>query len=120
MGFATAKLLASRGAIISMADINEVALKSAILNLPAHEDHIWTCVDVRDTESVDNWIDRTLARLGRLDGAVNMAGVIPPACPIKEETDENFTFALSVHTQGVFRCLRAELNAMREGGSIVS
>lgn len=119
MGLATAKLLASRGASISLADINENALELAIKQLPARENHIWTCVDVRNTHSIDSWIENTVRKLGKFDGAVNMAGIITPARPIIEETDENLAFALSVNTQGVFRCLRAELKAMEKGGSIV-
>lgn len=121
MGLATAQLLASRGATISMADLNEGALKSATSSLaPSLLRHIWTRVDVRDTKSVNAWIERTTSTLGKLDGAVNMAGVITPSRPITEETDENFAFTLSVNTQGVFACLRAELNAMQDGSSIVS
>lgn len=119
MGFATAKLLASRGALISLADINEDAVKAAVKQLPSPDTHIWSQVDVRSTESVNTWIENTVQRLGKLDGGVNMAGVITPARPIVEETDENLAFALSVNTQGVFRCLRAELKAMMDGGSIV-
>lgn len=119
MGLATAKLLASRGASISLADINEDALKAAVKQLPFPDKHIWSQVDVRCTQSVDTWIESTVQRSGRLDSAVNMAGVITPARPIVEETDENLAFALSVNTQGVFRCLRAQLRAMTHGGSIV-
>lgn len=119
MGFATAKLLASRGALISLADINEDALKAAVSQLTEPAKHIWSQLDVRRTQSVDDWIESTVQQFGRLDGAVNMAGVITPARPIVEETDENFAFALSVNTQGVFRSLRAELKAMTNGGSIV-
>lgn len=120
MGLATAKLLASRGAIISLADINEKALEHAIESLPNSEKHMTTAIDVRNRISVDGWIQSTVDRLGKLDGAVNMAGIITPAAPIKEETDENWDFTFSVNTRGVFFCLRAELNAMKAGGSIVS
>ena len=119
MGLATAKLLASRGASISLADLNEDGLQIAIEELSTPDRHIRTCVDVRSTQSVDAWIERTVKHFGRLDGAVNMAGVITPACPIVEATDDSLAFSLSVNTQGVFRCLRAQLRAMTGGGSIV-
>lgn len=120
MGLATAKLLASRGARISLADINENAVKMASESLLSTHQHIWTKVDVRDSASVDAWIDQTINELGRIDGAVNMAGIISPARPITEQTDEDFAFSLDVNAQGVFRCLRAQLRQMNEGGSIVS
>lgn len=120
MGFATATLLASRGAIISLADINEDAMKTATASLPGKDKHMYTVVDVRDSKSVNAWIDSTVQRLGRLDAAVNMAGIITAATPVAEETDDNWDFNFAVNTRGVFFCLRAQINAMKPGGSIVS
>lgn len=120
MGLATAKLLASRGAIISLADINEAAVKEATASLTGSDKHMYTVVDVRSSQSVDSWIKSTVERLGKLDGAVNMAGVITPAKPITEETDDTWDFNFAVNTRGVFFCLRAQLKAMTAGGSIVS
>lgn len=120
MGLATAKLVASRGAIVSMADINEAALQTAIESLPASEKHIYTIIDVRDSSQVDSWIQSTVERLGKLDGAVNMAGVISPAKPITETTDETWNFNFGVNSTGLFYCLRAQLRAISAGGSIVS
>lgn len=120
MGLATARLLASRGARISLGDINEDGLETASSSLPSRDQHIWAKVDVQDTGSVDMWIRRTVEELGRLDGAVNMAGIITPARPITEQTDLDFGFSMDVNALGVFRCLRAQLRLMSRGGSIVS
>jgi len=123
MGLATAQLLASRGAHISLADLNE-GLKDAISTLAGSDDkeqHLHTVVDVRKTASVDSWIEATVQKFGRLDGAVNMAGVIVKATPIADANDEDWEFVMGVNATGVFRCLRAQLRAMKEqGGSIVS
>ncbi|CAI7607229.1 unnamed protein product [Penicillium manginii] len=120
MGLATAQLLASRGAIISLADLNEEALKVAIKSLPGgHEKHILTRVDVRDEGLVDAWIEKTMYRYGRLDGAVNMAGVLGPSASVTELTKKRFEFVLSVNVSGVFNCLHAQLKVMKKG-SIVS
>ncbi|KAJ5234748.1 uncharacterized protein N7469_003916 [Penicillium citrinum] len=120
MGLATAKLLVSRGAIVSLADINESSLKSAIQSLAGSDKHMYTVVDVRQSKSVDAWIQNTVQELGKLDGAVNMAGVISPAIPITAISDETWDFNFAVNTRGVFFCLRAQLRAMAAGGSIVS
>jgi NAD(P)-dependent dehydrogenase (short-subunit alcohol dehydrogenase family) len=120
MGLATAQLLASRGASLSLADLNEETLKEAASSLPGSDRHICTVIDVRSSKSVDAWINTTVERLGKLDGAVNMAGAITPATPVTEETDEHWDLTFAVNARGVFCCLRAELNAMGPGGSIVS
>lgn len=120
MGLATAKLLASRGAIISLADINEAAVKAATDSLPGSDKHIYSVVDVRNSQTVNSWIESTVQKLGKLDGAVNMAGIITPAKPVAEETDETWDFNFAVNARGVFASMRAEIRAMKAGGSIVS
>ena len=35
-----------------------------------------TAVDVRDPDQVDGWINATVQKFGRLDGAANIAGVV--------------------------------------------
>lgn len=102
-----------------MADINESALKTEIQSLAGSDKHMYTVVDVRSSQSVDSWIKSTVEKMGKLDGAVNMAGVISPAKPITEETDESWNFNFDVNARGVFFCLRAQLRAMGLGGSIV-
>jgi NADP-dependent 3-hydroxy acid dehydrogenase YdfG len=72
MGLATAKLLASRGASVSLADINEAGLKAAVESLNASREHTYMVVDVRDSEKVNDWIRFTVDKYGKLDGAVNM------------------------------------------------
>lgn len=140
MGLSISRLLASRGAILSLADMNEGGLVKAIEGLYSHEGnangrptiagdqedpknklrrHIGTRVDVRDSTSVNNWISRTVEKLGRLDGAVNFAGVAGMANVI-DETDESWDFQMDVNARGVFFCIRAELRHMTRGGSIVS
>jgi NAD(P)-dependent dehydrogenase (short-subunit alcohol dehydrogenase family) len=120
MGLATAKLLASRGAIISLADLNKEALETATESLPGSDKHICNTVDVRDSQSVDAWIEWTVEKLGKLDGAVNMAGVITPATKVTEMTDSDWDFTFAVNARGVFCCIRSQLKAMTAGGCIVS
>lgn len=121
MGLATAQVLASRGAIISLADINEAGLKDAAAALSGGGDkHMIHVVDVRQSATIDVWIKATVEKFGKLDGAVNMAGTIMPATPITETSDDTWNFVFDVNTRGVFSCLRAQLRAMSDGGSIVS
>ncbi|KAL1618791.1 hypothetical protein SLS56_010394 [Neofusicoccum ribis] len=120
MGLATAQLLASRGALISLGDIDGGALAAAVESLPDSPKHLATVVDVRDGGAVDGWIAATVRALGRLDGAVNMAGVIARAAPVRDARDEDWDAAFAVNAKGVFNCVRAQLRAMGPGGSIVS
>jgi NAD(P)-dependent dehydrogenase (short-subunit alcohol dehydrogenase family) len=116
MGLATSQLLASRGALISLADINAAALDTALHTLPDPSKHLTTVVDVRSTKSVDEWIEKVVERFGRLDGAVNMAGIITPARNIDACPDAEWEQVMDVNAGGVFRCLRAQIGAMKRVG----
>lgn len=122
MGLATAQLLASRGARISLADLNDSGLKTAVATLAGFEDrrHMYQVVDVRSTQSVDAWIDATVKMYGKLDGAVNMAGVITKAMTVDESRDEDWEFVMSVNATGVFKCLRAQIRAIKATGGVGS
>jgi len=120
MGLATAQLLASRGAMISLADVNEEGLINSIESLPRPSEHMYTVLDVRTAPSVDAWIEATQARYQRLDGAVNMAGVILSATPTSNIEEAAWDNLFAVNTRGVFLCMRAQLRAMKSGASIVS
>jgi NAD(P)-dependent dehydrogenase (short-subunit alcohol dehydrogenase family) len=117
---ALAKVLASRGAILSLADRDQEGLNDTLKVLEGSK-HITTVVDVRSTSGVEAWIDKTVKQLGKLDGAANLAGVhTGKGRVLAEETDENWDFIFDVNAKGVFKCMRSELNHMAEGGSIVN
>ena len=63
IGLATSKLLASRGAKVSIADLHpdlEIVGKS-IIESTGNPDVLAIKVDVRDVESIKSWIERTVA-----------------------------------------------------------
>lgn len=122
MGLATAKLLASRGALLSLADLSDDALQKVITNLPGGPSkHLGVAVDVRKADSVQAWIDKTVEKFGKLDGAVNMAGVLGPSyTSILDTTEKDLDFVMSVNVNGVFNCLKSQIKALKQGGAIVS
>ncbi|CAK7204836.1 putative secondary metabolism biosynthetic enzyme [Sporothrix eucalyptigena] len=122
IGLALAKLLASRGAILSIADVNKQGLDSVLQLLPVNggKDHMATVVDVRKGVEVEEWIKATVANYGHLDGGINLAGVVTDGVPIAEETDEHWDFLMDVNAKGVFNSMRAQLKHMNDGGAIVN
>jgi NAD(P)-dependent dehydrogenase (short-subunit alcohol dehydrogenase family) len=79
IGLATAHLLASRGAHISIADVSQENLDRAAQEIHAaskEAEVLALCVDVTKPEQVEKWVQKIMERWGRLDGAANLAGVI--------------------------------------------
>jgi NAD(P)-dependent dehydrogenase (short-subunit alcohol dehydrogenase family) len=77
MGLETAKLLAKKGAKVSIADVQEGPLKEAVAEIEKNGGTVMgTVVDVRKRDQVENWIKKTVEAYGKLDGAANLAGVI--------------------------------------------
>lgn len=124
IGLATAKLLGLAGAKLSLADVNVEALKSAVADIEAAGGTaLGIKVDVRDSESVDAWIKQTVEKLGKLDGAVNLAGIIPKNINIDDvETlnNEDWQIIIDINLTGVMYSMRAEIGSMNERGSIVN
>jgi NAD(P)-dependent dehydrogenase (short-subunit alcohol dehydrogenase family) len=120
IGLATAQLLASRGAILSIGDTDQAGLDAALSTLWQNSGkHIATVVDVRSSKAVNAWLDDTVARLGKLDAFASVAGVCVYNSPLAEETDEHWDFVMDVNAKGVFNCTRAALKHLPFGGSIV-
>jgi NAD(P)-dependent dehydrogenase (short-subunit alcohol dehydrogenase family) len=106
IGLATAKLLASRGASLSIADSNPATLAQIEEDFKAKRWPIHTSsVDIRDDRKVNAWIEATVKSFGRLDGAVNAAGTVGKyhgQKPVAELDDEDWDLVLGVNVTGIF------------------
>lgn len=124
IGLATAKLLASRGAKLSIADVQGNLLEEAAAAIKAtgNSDFITCQVDVRNPESIAAWIKATLDKFGRLDCAANIAGVFKafPNFSAEVEDEKNWGFMLDVNLTGLMQCMKAQLPHLKEGGSMVN
>src|SRR4030081_3200542 len=78
--------------------------------------------DVRHEEEVKNLVDKTIARFGRLDIAVNNAGTEGIPGSAADVTTENYQAIFDTNALGVLLSMKYEIRAMlRQGqGSIVS
>jgi NADP-dependent 3-hydroxy acid dehydrogenase YdfG len=96
MGLATARLLGSKGAKLSLADVQEGPLNEVAEDInKAGGAAIATVVDVRDRKAVEAWIQKTVSTYGKLDGAANLAGVIGKQnnmAPIQDIDDDDWDF----------------------------
>ncbi len=78
--------------------------------------------DVSNATSVEELVKRAVQTYGRLDLAVNNAGVAGGNKPLVEVSEETFDLVTAVNLKGVFLCLKYEIPAMLAagGGAIVN
>ncbi|KAF6814142.1 short chain dehydrogenase family protein [Colletotrichum sojae] len=125
-GLALAKYLLIRGAAVSMcattADNLATALSAIEKEIPDVEGRVMTAVvDIGKLDTVKEWIDKTVERFGKLDGAANVAAVEQrDIFPIADIDPDYFAKLLHVNVVGTFHSVREEMRNMKEGGSIVN
>jgi NAD(P)-dependent dehydrogenase (short-subunit alcohol dehydrogenase family) len=126
IGLATAHLLASHGAHLSLADVNTSALDKTEKDIKGkHPDTkiLTYTLDVRNESDVAAWIAKTLDAFDRLDGAANLAGVIGASIGVKgvqEQDVDEWDYVLGVNLKGVMLCLKHQLKHMGAGASVVN
>jgi len=126
IGLALAYYLAARGATLSIADVRQGPLDTAVAEIKEAFPHAKLhsqVVDVTKPDQVSFWIKAVVKEFGSLYGAANLAGVIGKGIGIKRITDlddDEWNFIMGVNCTGVFNCLREELKVVEKGGSIVS
>ncbi|KAL5396588.1 hypothetical protein PMIN02_003082 [Paraphaeosphaeria minitans] len=119
IGLATAHVLASRGAKLSLADANPAGLSAATHEIEERCPGVAlrTCVvDVRNEEQVRVWVEGAKEAWGRVDGAANVAGVIAPSLSNVSEWD----FIMDINLKGVMLCMKHQLCNMSDHGAIVN
>jgi 3(or 17)beta-hydroxysteroid dehydrogenase len=122
IGQAMASLLASEGAKVVVADINEAHGKNAADNIEqAGGKALFVKLDVTSENSWNKLINKTLAEFGKLDVLVNCAGALF-AKPIEETSLEDWRGLMSVNVDGVFLGTKHAAGTMKKsgGGSIIN
>lgn len=124
IGLATAQVLARKGGIVCLADVDAKAMKEADEYFTkAEATFMLDRVDVSKRKEVDSWIQSIVDKHGRLDGAANVAGIIGRdhgVAAVSELDDDEWDKIIAVNLTGAMYCMRAELRNIVDGGSIVN
>ena len=123
IGLAAAQVMATQGAAVVIADIqDELGEKAAEALRRDGARTAYVHVDVTSEDDVAKMVETAVSQFGRLDCAFNNAGIEGARSPTADQTPENWHRVLDVNLGGVWRCMRAEIPAMLEagGGSIVN
>ena len=124
IGRATAVLFAQEGAKVLAAARREDRLKELCEECAALPGTVEYCVtDVRDSAAVKRMVAAAVEKFGRLDVAVNNAGIMDDNTAIADMTDEMLEGTFKTNTYGLMYCLREECRQFLdqgEGGVIVN
>jgi NAD(P)-dependent dehydrogenase (short-subunit alcohol dehydrogenase family) len=123
IGRATAIAFAKEGATVMVSgrrDDAGAALVPELQALGAKADYVRA--DVSKEDDVRAMVDAVVQRFGRLDIAVNNAGVEGVRGPLTGQTPENYAATFDTNVLGTILCLKHEMRVMQsqKSGSIVN
>ncbi len=119
IGFETARLLAERGAAVTVLDLDDDASKAAAAVIGRGAAGLGA--DVTDRDAMETAVDEVVERCGGLDIIVANAGVAPPTATMRVIDPEAFERILEIDLLGVWRSVRPALQqiAERQGQVVV-
>jgi len=117
IGRAAATAFAKEGSIVVVAGRRNEAGAELVKELRAFGPEAeFINADVRKEGDVRALIDKTVARFGRLDVAVNNAGTEGASGPLTEQTPETYAATFDTNVLGVLLCMKHELRVMKSQG----
>lgn len=114
IGADTARALDAQGARLVLSDVEGAGLTRVMSGLTGA--HFGESLDVRDEGPVQAHVAAAVDRFGRLDGAVNAAGIAQDLVPLEETEVAVFDRIMAVNLRGSFLCLRAQMGVMKAQG----
>ena len=117
IGRATAEAFAAKGARVVLAARRQDELASLVAEIEARGGQATSIMtDVSKAKDVERMVNHAMDTFGRLDYAVNNAGIEGRLANIVDLTEEDWDKVLDINLKGNFLCLRYEARAMLDGG----
>jgi NAD(P)-dependent dehydrogenase (short-subunit alcohol dehydrogenase family) len=124
IGRATAFAFADRGANLVLAARRAEELRSLVAEIEAKGGKATAIkTDVSKSEEVERMVKQAIEVYGRLDYAVNNAGIEGKLSGITDLSEEDWDAVMNINLKGIFLCMKYEARAMikaDQGGSIVN
>jgi NAD(P)-dependent dehydrogenase (short-subunit alcohol dehydrogenase family) len=118
IGRAAAIAFAKKGAKVVVSGRHDDAGKALVKELRSlGSEADFINADVRKEDDVRALVDKTIARFGRLDVAVNNAGTEGKGGRITEQTAESYAATFDTNVLGVVLSMKHEVRAMQAQGS---
>ena len=118
IGFQTAKIFSENGADVVICSINFEQLEIAANQL---KNTIPIAVDIRNEKDVQNVIEKTIKKFGKLDILINNAGIFPRIKQLHEISEKEWNDVLDVNLSGQFRFTKFAIPYLQKtSGTIVN
>lgn len=122
IGRATALAFGKEGAKVVVTDINlENVEKTADILRGGNTEILMLKVDISKREDVENMVKATVERFGRLDCAVNCAGIAGlVSLPLHEYPDDLWHQQININLTGTWYCMKFQITQMLlQGGGVI-
>lgn len=114
LGRAAALAFANEGATIIVSDFNEISGQETVEMIGKNA--FFIACDVSVAEQVENLFHQIIEKIGRLDIAINNAGVGGTMGRMADMPLKEYHKVINVNLNGVFYCMQHELNIMTKQG----
>lgn len=120
-GRRAAERFAEEGARLALADVNKAGLDETRAMVEAKgAEAIAAVTDVSKSADVEALVEAAVARFGRLDVALNNAGVAHGTIKLVDTDEALMRRMFDVNVMGVFHGMKAEIPVMeRQGGGVI-
>lgn len=122
IGKASAIEAAREGAIVAIADLPSVKYEDTIKEIQqsGSKEALFVPIDISDVESVKSAISTIVKHFGRLDIALNNAGIGAPYSGIHNMDEKIWNKIISINLTGQFYCVKYELQQfLKQGGGVI-
>jgi NAD(P)-dependent dehydrogenase (short-subunit alcohol dehydrogenase family) len=119
LGQASALQIAKEGAKLALVDLNEAGLKETekkVLEAAPSAEILLITANVADEQAVQNYVNETVAKFGKIDGFFNNAGIEGKQNLTEDFGIEEFQKVVAINLNGVFYGMKYVLKVMKEQG----
>lgn len=121
IGQTAAQLFAQEGATVVVSDVNEQGGAETVAQIEKDGGTaVFIRADVTQFEEVEDLVRETVAKYGRLDIAINNAGIGGIPARTVDQPLSQWESVMAVNATGVFYCMKVEIAQMlQQGGGII-
>ncbi len=118
MGKLAAENFSEAGATLAICDINQGNIEALAARLRESGCEVFAAAcDVSDEKQVKSFIESSVEAFGRIDVAINNAGILQPLAHTHQLDLKHLDRQYEINIKGVFACMKYQITQMKKQGS---